>query len=61
VVIQLFFVRYVYYTLICITLPIPHPLEKFLFKKENDNVCQSSKRNCVGTSNAKNSDLYCVF
>jgi len=21
-------------------LPIPHPLEKFLFKKENDNVCE---------------------
>jgi len=21
-------------------LPIPHPLEKFLFKKENDNVCK---------------------
>ena len=20
--------------------PIPHPLEKFLFKKENDNVCE---------------------
>jgi len=21
-------------------LPIPHPLERFLFKKENDNVCE---------------------
>jgi len=21
-------------------LPIPHPLEKFLFKKESDNVCE---------------------
>jgi len=21
-------------------LPIPHPLEKFLFKEENDNVCE---------------------
>jgi len=21
-------------------LPIPHPLEKFLFKKANDNVCE---------------------
>ena len=41
------------------------PLEKFLFKKENDNVCElkgaSSKRNCIGTSNAQKRDLYCVF
>ena len=44
-------------------LSIPHPLETFLFKKENDNVCElaSSKRNCIGTSNAKNGDLYYVF
>jgi len=21
-------------------LPIPHPLKRFLFKKENDNVCE---------------------
>ena len=47
-------------------LSIPHPLERFLFKKENDNnVCKlkgaSSKRNCIGTSNAKNGDLYHVF
>ena len=21
-------------------IPIPYPLEKFLFKKENDNVCE---------------------
>ena len=32
-------------------LLIPHPFEKFLFRKENDNVCE---RNCIGTSNAKN-------
>jgi len=46
-------------------LPIPHLLERFLFKKENDNVCElkgaSSKQNCIGTSNAKNGDLYYVF
>jgi len=46
-------------------LPILHPLEKFLFKKGNDNVCElkgaSSKRNCIETSNAKNGDLYYVF
>ena len=45
--------------------PIPCPLEKFLFAKGNDNVCElkgaSSKRNCIGTSNAKNGDLYYVF
>jgi len=46
-------------------LHIPHPLEKFLFKKGNDNLCElkgaSSKRNCIGTSNAKNGDLCYVF
>ena len=45
--------------------PYPNPLKGFLFKKENDNVCElkgaSSKRNCIGTSNAKNGDLYYVF
>ena len=25
---------------VAIPLPIPHLLEKFLFKKENDNVCE---------------------
>jgi len=48
-----------------VVLVIPHPLEKFLFKKENDSVCElkggSSKQNCIGTSNAKKRDLYCVF
>jgi len=46
-------------------LPIFHPLDKFLFKKGNDNVCElkgaSSKRNCIGTFNAKKRNLYCVF
>jgi len=44
----------------------PTPLKSFfLFKKGNDNVCElkgaSSKQNCIGTSNAKNGDLYYVF
>jgi len=46
-------------------IPIPQSFEKFSFKKENDNVCElkgaSRKRNCIGTSNAKKRDLYCVF
>ena len=47
--------------------PSPYltPLKSFLFKKGNYNVCElkgaSSKRNCIGTSNAKNGDLYYVF
>ena len=49
-------------------LPIPHPLENFLFKKENDNVCELkggfpvngiasvNPMQRMGTSNL----LYCV-
>jgi len=41
-----------------IVLPELICLKSFYFKKENDNVCEvkgaSSKRNCIGTSNAKN-------
>jgi len=43
-------------------LPMPHPLEKFLFKKENDNACELKVNGIAeGTSNAKNRDIYCVF
>ena len=46
--------------------PHTHPLEKFLFKKENDNACELKGGRPVngiaeGTSNAKNRDIYCVF
>jgi len=47
-------------------LPIPHPLEKFLFKKENDNVCElKGGRRVNGIASElpmqRIGDLYCVF
>jgi len=47
-------------------LPIPHPLEKFLFKKENDNVCElKGGRTVNGIASElpmqRIGDLYCVF
>jgi len=47
-------------------LPIPHSLEKFLFKKENNNVCELKAR-CTVNGIASElpmqriGDLYCVF
>jgi len=47
-------------------LPIPHPLENFLFKKENDNVCElKGGRPVNGIASElpvqRIGDLYCVF
>jgi len=43
-------------------LPISHPLEKFLFKKENDNVCEL-KGNGIASElpMQRIGDLYYVF
>ena len=45
---------------------IPHPLEMFLFKKENDNVCElKGGRPVNGIASElpmqRIGDLYCVF
>jgi len=46
-------------------LPIPHPLEKFLFKKENDNVCELKGGVQYGIASElpmqRIGDLYYVF
>ena len=44
----------------------PHPLEKFLFKKENDNVCELKGGRTVNEIASelpmqRIGDLYCVF